>query len=236
MAKARKKRTAAAVGTRAGFGQRKPAGGRTSDFKLSKLMPHHWVFMRAYVRTMNATQSYMEAFPGVQPSTAATAGSRLYADPLIQQELKVLLDNYAKKMDISVERVLGELAKVAFVDASELFEETDGGCGVRLKTPKEWEGVLASAIQSVEVETIYERTGKTKRVVGHLHKIKLYDKLSALEKLGKNLQLFVERHELTGKDGKDLFPKDKSAEIDVARRLAFILNRGRKAADKKQTA
>ena len=52
-------------------------------------------------------------------------------------------------------------------------------------------------------------------VVEHVHKIRLWDKNSALEKLAKHLGMFVERVEHTGKNGDpiqhEVKPSDKLA-------------------------
>lgn len=46
--------------------------------------------------------------------------------------------------------------------------------------------------------------------------------LKANEMLGKHLSLFVDKVEVTGKDGKDLIPEEKRK--DLARKLAFLFN------------
>lgn len=46
--------------------------------------------------------------------------------------------------------------------------------------------------------------------------------LRANEMLGKHLSLFVDKVEVTGKDGKDLIPEEKRK--DLARKLAFLFN------------
>jgi hypothetical protein len=44
----------------------------------------------------------------------------------------------------------------------------------------------------------------------------------ANEALAKNLQLFTEKVEITGKDGKDLIPEEKRK--DLAKKLAFLFS------------
>lgn len=74
---------------------------------------------------------------------------------------------------------------------------------------------------------------KVKKVIGEgsdakieeIEEIKMIDanaSLRAHEMLGKNLALFTEKMEITGKDGKDLIPEEKRK--DLARKLAFLFN------------
>jgi hypothetical protein len=55
---------------------------------------------------------------------------------------------------------------------------------------------------------------------------KLADKRSALDSLSKCLGLFVEKRELTGPDGKDLFPPTASNR-DIARAVLDVLREAR---------
>lgn len=55
------------------------------------------------------------------------------------------------------------------------------------------------------------------RIVENVHKIKLWDKVSALEKMLKHLGGLVERHEITGKNGAPIQTKELST-IELARR------------------
>lgn len=206
-----------------------------ADYPLQNLKPQHYVFMRAYMRTMSATLAYKEAFPEAGHRTACVNGGRLLKHPLIVDELQPMLDARAERLDLKADKVLAEIAKIAFADVTQLFNE-DGS----IKDPWELDSMLSAAVQSFEYETLYElqsegRGRKRKVAVGRLTKVKMYNKLDALEKAGKHLKLFVERHEHTGKNGAPLIP-DGATELDVARRIAFILSRGKKGvAPKKPT-
>jgi phage terminase small subunit len=95
----------------------------------------------------------------------------------------------AEKLEITHERVLGELAKIAFLDVRKAFNP-DGS----LKPIDELDDNTAAAIAGLEVAAIND-DGVT---IGTLKKIKLADKISALEKLGRNLGLFNDKLTLKG--------------------------------------
>jgi hypothetical protein len=88
------------------------------------------------------------------------------------------------------EKVLHELRRIGFSDIREIFRD-DGS----LKSPKDWPKDVALAVSSVEVDELFDGVGRERRQVGETKKLKLWDKMRALELLGKNLKLFTERHE-----------------------------------------
>lgn len=92
------------------------------------------------------------------------------------------------------ERVLAELRHLGLSDLRRLFD--DNG---RLKDPRNWPSEIAHAIASVEVDELFEGSGKERTHVGYTKKVKLWPKTEALKLIGQNLDLFVERHEISGK-------------------------------------
>lgn len=114
-----------------------------------------------------------------------------------------------------VTRVLDEIKSIALVDIRQAYD--DNG---KLKDPKDWPDVLARCISSVESKEI-EFDGE---VIGQTKKIKLIDKLKALELLGKNLKLFGDDKKVG--DTKILvfqhLSDEKLAEIPVEERIAQI--------------
>jgi phage terminase small subunit len=90
----------------------------------------------------------------------------------------------SKRTGVNAERVVQELAKIAFVNAAEVIDP---------KTATVKEDALpedTAAIQSVKVKTFGED--------GLEREIKMADKLKALELLGKHLGMFKDRIELSG--------------------------------------
>jgi phage terminase small subunit len=79
---------------------------------------------------------------------------------------------------------------------------TPGGA---LIDAQDWDDDVAGFISSVEVvkKPSGEHDEEGRPVVEHVHKIKAWDKMAALEKLGKHLGMFVDRskHEVSGPDG-----------------------------------
>ena len=91
----------------------------------------------------------------------------------------------AKRVGVSQDRVVEELARLAFSDLREVA--SFGPSGVELKESEELSADVAASVAEA-VETPQGESGSTVRV-------KLWDKLRALELLGKHLGMFVERGE-----------------------------------------
>lgn len=85
---------------------------------------------------------------------------------------------------ITKEKVLDELAKIAFTNTTDIMEWDNDG--VRLKPSSE-----LSADAKAAIADVYEIKGKEGKTV----KVKTSDKRAALETLGKHLGLFVEKHQ-----------------------------------------
>jgi len=92
-----------------------------------------------------------------------------------------------------VERVLQELRELGFSDLRKIFDEKG-----RILDPSMWPDGVAKAVSSIEVDELFDGSGKDKTHIGFTKKVKFWDKSRALEMLGKNLRMFIDRHELSG--------------------------------------
>lgn len=92
---------------------------------------------------------------------------------------------------IDPNRALREAARLAYADIRELFDDRG-----RLKPINEWPKDLAAAVGSVEVvkRNVDSHDGKTDDVI----KIRIWDKVRALEMLFKHLGLLKDRLDLAG--------------------------------------
>ena len=96
-----------------------------------------------------------------------------------------------EKLDITAERVIAELAKLAFFDPRSFFN-ADGSA----KQVTELDDDTAMALAGMEVCELFEGNGEQKHAYGLSKKFKLADKLRALELLGKYLKLFTDKVEV----------------------------------------
>lgn len=97
------------------------------------------------------------------------------------------------RMEWGQEVILKELRSIGLSDLRSLFKE-DGS----LKPTNEWPESMGKMVSLIEVDELFAGYGKERSQIGFTKKIKLWDKMRALELLGKNLALFTEKVEHTG--------------------------------------
>ena len=152
---------------------------------LSKAEARREIFIREYLKDLNATRSAIAA--GYSEKGARVQGVRLLTNANVKQRIEEALAKKVDKLDISVDRVLGELSKMAFANMADYTKaQADGSAYVDLSnlTREQW-----AAIQEVQTEEYVEGKGDDARNVRKV-RFKLADKRSSLELLGKYLKLF----------------------------------------------
>lgn len=146
-------------------------------------------FVEEYLIDLNATQAAIRA--GYSPKTANEQG----AQNLVKLSIPIAqaMAERSRRTGISQDRVIHELARIAFVNASDVIDPEDAS-------------VLASAarddlacIQAVKVkQSSGEKGDMTER------EVKLADKLKALELLGKHLGMFDQKGTAPAGSGEEL--------------------------------
>lgn len=141
-------------------------------------------FAEEYIIDLNASAAAIRA--GFSPKTAKDAAAWIHPDHPTKPQLRALIDQLnaerSRRTGVTADRVIAELAKIAFVNAEDLI---DPDTAKVLPTAKRED---KAAIQSVTV-----KSGKTEE-----REIKLADKTRALELLGKHLGVFAENVKIGG--------------------------------------
>lgn len=164
----------------------------------------------------SAGQAWIKA--GGEAGSARQTAHQAMQRPRVKKAIDLGRDEIAKRFKVTEERVIQELSYLAFSDPRDVFDENG-----RLLNPDEWSSEAAAAISSLEVVT----TSAGEGTVEHVAKLKRWDKGKALDMLAKHLGLFVEKHEVTGKNGGPIEVKDTTP-TETARIIAFALAKGMK--------
>jgi len=138
-------------------------------------------FARLYVERGDASKAYREAFPSSQnwkDKTVWEAASRLLKDSKVLARITELKSKRAQKLDISENRVLAEIASVAFSNVAELEADHGGFAGLKTLKP-----ATQRAIQSVKFKRYLERKTEGGFEEVEITEIKMHPKLPALEKI-----------------------------------------------------
>jgi phage terminase small subunit len=159
----------------------KPDAGEPKPLTLKQR-----VFIAEYAKDCNGTQAAIRA--GYSPATANEQAARLLANVSIRSQANEAVAKACEKVELTVERTLREVARLAFFDARKLLNE-DGSP----KQLSEIDDDTAASIAGVELLEEYEGSGENRKLVGYVKKFKIADKNAALEKAMKHLALY-EKH------------------------------------------
>lgn len=155
------------------------------------------------------TKAYVQA--GYKANEKSAHRCRHRAD--VSGRIDEIMGAAAAKNDVTVERVVGELAKIAFASAGDFF--TWGPKGVK---------VIDSATLTDEQRSVISEVQETITEGGRSIRVKLSDKQAALEKLGRYLGMFREKVELDANvKTQDVSPRER-----IASRIAGLASRGAK--------
>jgi phage terminase small subunit len=146
-------------------------------------------FVQEYLIDLNATQAAIRA--GYSAKTAYEIGRQNLRK--LEKKIAIAQSERSKRTEITADRVLKELARIAFVDLRKVFRWGPGGVTL---LPSDGLSEDEAAIVAEVSETTTESGGSIKG--------KRFDKLKALELLGRHLGLFVDRTEITGFGGEGI--------------------------------
>jgi len=142
----------------------------------------------------NKTQAAIKA--GCPAVSAPTTAYKWLKKAEVQAEIARFRQQTETKLDISAEKVIQKIAEVAFLDIRKLFAG-DGSLVPIKELPEE----VSAAVAGIEHEKLFEHFGKGQaKHVGTTTKVKLSDRLRALELLGRwhKLKLFEENITVKG--------------------------------------
>lgn len=142
-------------------------------------------FVEEYLIDLNATQAAIRAgYKAKNGQRASEIGHELLQKTQVSEAISEAIAERSKRTGINADRVLLELARIAFVNADDVINAKDA----TLKEDASRDDL--AAIQSVKVKSFGED--------GVEREIKLADKLKALGMLGRHLAMWNDKLQLSG--------------------------------------
>lgn len=163
---------------------------------MAKLTDKQELFCQEYLIDLNATQAAIRA--GYSEKTAHSMGAENLTKPEIQQRVSELNKSRLEATGISQKRVLEEYAKIAFFDIRNIYTEHGS-----LKQITELKDAEAGALSAVKTFEVYADG----QIIGENKEVKVFDKIRALDALGKHL---------------GLFEKDNSQKAEIPKQVIII--------------
>jgi phage terminase small subunit len=136
-------------------------------------------FVEEYLIDLNATQAAIRA--GYSAKTANEKGSQLLTNERIQEEVSVAMAERSKRTGVNQDRVVLELAKIAFVKMTDIV---DSNGKIRDDATED----DLSCIEGIKYKHSDTDTGYSVE-----REVKIGSKLKALELLGKHLGMWNDK-------------------------------------------
>jgi phage terminase small subunit len=144
--------------------------------KKNKLTPKQAKFVEEYLIDLNGTQAAIRA--GYSAKRADAIAYELLRKPEIQESIRKRRDELSKTVEVTQERIVLEMSRLAFMDIRNLFNEDGSPIAI-----KKLSDAAAAGIVGIEVVAI----GNAEMGIGRVVKYKLPDKNKALENLARIL-------------------------------------------------
>jgi len=152
------------------------------------MTPKQAAFVREYLIDLNATAAAKRA--GYSARTAEWIGPRLVTQSHVAAEIAAAQHARAERTEVTADRVLKELARIAFFDIRKLYSD-DG----TLKNPKDLDDDTAAALTGIDIQETVVPGGEGAPTIT-TRKAKVIDRTGALTLAMRHLGMLKDRIEI----------------------------------------
>lgn len=162
---------------------------------MTSLSNNQKLFCQEYLKLgMNGTQAYLKVYKSCKKEETAMANaSRLLRNAKVKEYIKELQEKVEEKAIVSVEDIVKELTAIAFTDRTKISQNVRN----RIMLQDDEDGTKKEYFENNVIFTeTSELDETTKKVIAGYKKtqsgfaVETYDKMKALELLGKYLGMF----------------------------------------------
>lgn len=151
-----------------------------------KLNEKQKIFVEEYLLDLNAKQAAIRA--GYSDSKNSKTANKILNRPSVKAAVAARLAERAQRLELNQDRVLLEIARLAFNDPRRAFDAN----GALLPAP-DWPDEVAAAIASVKVREVRAADGT---VCGEIKEVRFWDKGKQLELAARHLGMLHDRLEI----------------------------------------
>jgi phage terminase small subunit len=152
---------------------------------MDGLNPRQKKFCKEYIIDFNATQAAIRA--GYSKDTARQIASQNLTKLDIQTEINNEIDKRKHRVEVKQDRIIYELARIAFSDIKNYIKD---GC-IDYDAIKDEDSPIIQEFKDDSKTVNSDKKGY--ELVQNNKKLKLYDKIKALELLGRHLAMFTDK-------------------------------------------
>lgn len=151
-------------------------------------------FVDEYLIDLNATQAAIRA--GYSAKTAQEQSSRLLSNVMVKAAVAARMKDREKRTGIEQDRVLKELARLAFFDIRRLYDADGNPIPIH-----KLDDDTAAAVAGLDIMEEYEGYGEDRKFIGYTKKYKLTDKTANLTLAMRHLGMLKDSLDVNFKDG-----------------------------------
>lgn len=163
---------------------------------MSKLTVKQEAFAKAYIETGNASEAYRRSYNAKNYSENALAvqASKMLKHPKVVLRIAELQAAHQKRHELTVDRVIAEYARIGFADIRQIVK---WGEAIAVRDSETGETTITNGVAIVNSADLDDASAALIAEVsqtkdGNL-KVKLHDKLRALDKIGQHLGMFPQQ-------------------------------------------
>jgi phage terminase small subunit len=175
------------------------------EVSLMALTDKQKLFADEYLIDLNATRAYKAVYKNVKSDdVAAVNGNRLLRNAKVDEYIKQRMEERSKRTEITADKVLAELAAIAFAkgsDFAQVVQEPIIQNGQYVRDPDTGQLRKQEVVKVVPTDQLTD--DKKKAIAGIKEgkygvEVATCDKVKALELLGRHLGMFKDKVEVSG--------------------------------------
>lgn len=165
-------------------------------------------FCQEYLKDLNGTRAYQAVYPKAKAGAARTNAARLLAKARVAAYLGELATSQKARLELEADTILRELMRLALVDPAEAFDDAGN-----LRPLREMPLDLRRAIAGIDVVSVQVTGDEQRTTTTAVRKVRFWDKVKALETLGRHLALWTDKvqHQLPPGGGVLMIPTPVTA-------------------------
>jgi phage terminase small subunit len=178
---------------------------------MAGMNPRQRLFVREYLIDLDPVAAYARAGYAATGQSAVSAANRLMQHPGVAVAIRQAMAERETRTKVTADRVVDELAKLAFSDLGEVAQWD--GTGMRLLPGDQISARARAAIKSVQIER--KQIGeddKSSPVISVKTRIVMHDKKGALDSLARHLGMFIDQTRITIERKVDLDQAEKMSD------------------------
>lgn len=129
---------------------------------------------------------------GYSPKTAVKIAAELLQKPHIRGWLDERIVDTCEKLEVTVERIVKELALIGFQNLAGAFNQDNS-----LKSIADMPESIQRVISGIDIDELFEGRGEEREHIGYTKKLRSFNKVDALKLLGQHLKMFTQKIEVS---------------------------------------